>query len=159
MSVETLEDGVGQPALSSVVAANSHTTRQKRAVAAALDELKEFTSAQELYARLCANGTRVGVATIYNQLRFLVQHGQLDCVRNENGEFLYRRCRSTSDHYLLVCRDCGAVRELHAPEIELWAKRVGPAVGFGDLDKGLELSGICDACRQPPSAARTVSAR
>ena len=93
-----------------------------------------MTSAQELYAPLCANGTRVGMATIHNQLRVLVQRGRLDRVCNENGEFVYRRCRSTTDHVLLVCRECGAVRELHAPEIELSAKRVGPATDFGDPD-------------------------
>lgn len=72
--------------LSSVVASKPRATRQKRALAAAFDELEVFTTAQQHYLRLCAKSTRVGLGTIYNQLRSLVQRGEIDSVRSESGE-------------------------------------------------------------------------
>jgi Fur family ferric uptake transcriptional regulator len=122
---EPLDDRNGDaPPGSHVVAVGLRRTRQQRAVGAALEELEEFTSAQQLYERLSATGARVGIATIYNQLRTLVRRGQLDSVRSRSGEVLYRRCRTLSDHYRLVCRQCGKVCQLHAPEVELWAQGV-----------------------------------
>jgi Fur family transcriptional regulator, ferric uptake regulator len=144
-----------KPPLSSVVASSSRATRQKRALAAALDEFEEFTTAQELYARLTARGTRVGLGTIYNQLRSLVQRGEIDAVRSETGEVVYRRCRSRTDRYLLSCRRCRRRLELHAPELELWARRAGAEHGFGVLGTTLELSGLCDECAGSATGARS----
>src|ERR1039458_5732239 len=82
-------------------------TRQKRAVATLLDEIDEFTSAQHLHARLRASGERVGLATVYSQLRTLAASGEIDSVRGDSGETLYRRCGSPVHHHHLVCRRCG----------------------------------------------------
>jgi Fur family ferric uptake transcriptional regulator len=123
-------------------------TRQKRAVAAVLESAEGFTSAQDLHARLRADGERVGLATVYNQLRTLASAGEIDSVRGESGETLFRRCGLASHHHHLVCRSCGYAVELSAPEVEDWAKRLGRRHGFSDLDHVLEITGMCDRCRQ-----------
>jgi Fur family ferric uptake transcriptional regulator len=124
----------------------ARATRQKRAVVELLDGIDEFTSAQDLHARLRDAGERVGLTTIYTQLRSLAEAGQVDSLRASSGEVLYRRCQSTNHHHHLVCRRCGRAIEIDAPEIETLAKRLGSRHGFHDVDHVLEITGICDRC-------------
>jgi len=126
----------------------SRSTRQKRAVAALLAETGEFSSAQDLHARLKESGEKVGLATIYSQLRTLADAGEIDSVRGDSGETLFRRCDLVSHHHHLVCRRCGHAVELDAPEVETWARRVGGRYGFRHLDHVLEITGICDRCSE-----------
>ena len=126
----------------------SRMTRQKRAVATLLAETGEFSSAQDLHARLKEAGEKVGLATVYNQLRTLADAGEIDSVRGDSGETLYRRCDLVSHHHHLVCRRCGHAVELDAPEVETWARRVGGRYGFRHLDHVLEITGICDRCSE-----------
>jgi Fur family transcriptional regulator, ferric uptake regulator len=128
-------------------AAGGRMTRQKRAVAELLDETEAFSSAQELHARLRDRGERVGLATVYSQLRSLEAAGEIDSVRSPSGEALYRRCGLASHHHHLVCRRCGHTVELDAPDVERWAHRLGRRHGFSDLDHVVEITGICDHCR------------
>jgi Fur family ferric uptake transcriptional regulator len=121
-------------------------TRQKRALGALLEETEEFTSAQDLHARLRGGGERVGLATVYSQLRALAAAGEVDSVRAASGETLYRRCGLASHHHHLVCRTCGQTVELDAPEMEAWARELGGRHGFADLEHVLEITGVCDRC-------------
>ena len=123
-------------------------TRQKRAVAALLEETGEFTSAQDLHARLRGAGEKVGLPTVYSQLRALADAGEIDSVRGDSGQTLYRRCGLVSHHHHLVCRRCGHAVELDAPEVESWARRVGGRHGFRHLDHVLEITGLCDRCSE-----------
>jgi len=127
-------------------AGGERMTRQKRAVAAVLAETDEFSSAQDLHARLRSQGERVGLATVYSQLRALAGAGHVDTLRADSGETLYRRCGLTSHHHHLVCRCCGHAVELDAPEMEEWARTLGRRHGFSDLDHVLEITGVCDRC-------------
>lgn len=121
-------------------------TRQKRAVASLLDRTDVFTSAQDLHARLRAGGETIGLATVYSQLRALAGTGEIDSVRSESGETLYRRCGSPVHHHHLVCRRCGRTVELDAPDLEVLARRLGEEQGFSDLDHVVEITGICSGC-------------
>jgi Fur family transcriptional regulator, ferric uptake regulator len=121
-------------------------TRQKRAVAAVLAGTDQFTSAQEIHLRLVAAGEKVGLATVYAQLRALAEAGELDSIRSDGGEALYRRCESSAHHHHLVCRRCGHAVEIDAPEVDAWARRMGERHGFRGLDHVLEVTGICDRC-------------
>jgi Fur family transcriptional regulator, ferric uptake regulator len=127
-------------------APRGRATRQKRAVAALLDETPTFTSAQDLHARLKAAGERVGLATVYTQLRSLAASGAIDSVRGDSGETLYRRCGSARHHHHLVCRRCGRTVELDAPSLEILARSLGEEQGFSDLDHVVEITGVCPDC-------------
>jgi Fur family ferric uptake transcriptional regulator len=121
-------------------------TRQKRALAALLDESDGFMSAQDLFAALRSRGERVGLTTVYNQLRALADAGEVDTRRTEDGETLYRRCGSGHHHHHLVCRSCGATVEVEGPEVERWADRVSARHGFSDISHTIELVGTCADC-------------
>jgi len=115
-------------------------------VAELLASCDEFASAQDLHAQLRSGGERVGLTTVYNQLRALAEQGEIDAVRSTSGETLYRRCGLTSHHHHLVCRRCGYAVELSAPDVEAWARAIGRSHGFSQLDHVLEVNGVCDRC-------------
>ena len=126
--------------------ATQRETRQKRALATVLDETEAFRSAQDLHAELRARGQTVGLTTVYNQLRALAEAGQVDTLRTEEGETLYRRCGSAHHHHHLVCRGCGATVEVEGPEVERWADRVAGRHGFVDISHTVEIVGTCADC-------------
>ena len=120
-------------------------TRQRGAVQAVVGELDRFRSAQEIHARLRAAGERIGLATVYRAVAALVAAGDLDALRTDRGETLYRRC-STGHHHHLVCRGCGRAVEVAGPAVESWADRVAAEHGFADVSHTLEIVGTCTDC-------------
>ena len=122
------------------------TTRQRTAVAAVFDDLEGLHSAQEVHARLRADGDSVGLSTVYRAVQALADDGELDSIRTDSGEALYRRC-STQHHHHLVCRGCGRTVEVAGPAVERWADRVADEHGFADVSHTLEIFGTCADCR------------
>lgn len=122
------------------------STRQKRALDAILGQSDSFRSAQELHGELRSRGERVGLTTVYNQLRTLSESGDVDVLRTEDGELLYRRCRSGEHHHHLLCRSCGKTVEVEATEVERWAEEVSERYGFSEIDHTVEIVGLCEGC-------------
>lgn len=125
------------------------STRQKRALAAVLDESDTFRSAQELHSQLRGRGENVGLTTVYNQLRALADGGEVDVLRSTDGESLYRRCATGDHHHHLVCRRCGRTAEVEGPEVERWAARVAERHGFVQVSHTVEVFGTCADCVVP----------
>jgi Fur family ferric uptake transcriptional regulator len=127
-------------------ASRARSTRQKRALAAVLQASDGFRSAQDLFGELRARGENVGLTTVYNQLRQLAEAGEVDALRADDGETLYRRCDTGHHHHHLVCRSCGRTVEVEGPEVERWASRVAQAHEFVDAVHTLEIVGTCLTC-------------
>jgi Fur family ferric uptake transcriptional regulator len=122
-------------------------TRQRRAVAAALESFDDFRSAQEVHELLRDRGENVGLSTVYRTLQAMADADELDVLRTEGGESIYRRC-SASHHHHLVCRSCGATVEVEGPAVETWTRAVASAHGYADVSHSLEIFGTCPACAQ-----------
>lgn len=117
-------------------------TRQRRAVSAALEKFDDFRSAQEIHDLLDG----VGLSTVYRTLQAMADAGQIDMLRSESGEAIYRRCSSTHHHHL-VCRDCGATVEVEGPAVEKWTAAIAASHGYSEVSHTLELFGTCPSCR------------
>ena len=122
------------------------TTRQRTAVADLLGRVDGFRSVQELHELLRREGASVGLTTVYRNLQALVEAGQVDALRSDDGEVVYRRCPTEHHHHHLVCRSCGRSTEIEGPEVEAWASRVAQAHGFTDVTHTLEVFGTCASC-------------
>jgi len=122
------------------------STRPKRALSAVLAQTDQFRSAQELHAALRARGERVGLTTVYQQLRTLAAAGQIDSLRADGGELLYRYCDTDQHHHHLVCRSCGRTVEVEDTVVRRWAEQVAADAGFADVAHHLEFSGTCGDC-------------
>ncbi|MFC5720144.1 Fur family transcriptional regulator [Streptomyces gamaensis] len=121
------------------------STKQRAAVAAALDEVDEFRSAQELHDMLRHRGASVGLTTVYRTLQSLADAGEVDVLRTSEGEAVYRRC-SQGHHHHLVCRVCGKAVEVEGPAVEKWAEAIASEHGFVDVAHTVEVFGTCGEC-------------
>ncbi|OIJ64906.1 Fur family transcriptional regulator [Streptomyces mangrovisoli] len=128
------------------------STRQRAAVAAALDEVEEFRSAQELHDMLKHKGDSVGLTTVYRTLQSLADAGEVDVLRTSDGESVYRRCSSGEHHHHLVCRSCGKAVEVEGPAVEKWAEAIASEHGFVNVAHTVEIFGTCADCAAPPAA-------
>lgn len=121
------------------------TTRQRTAIATLLDEVDEFRSAQQLHALLAARGEVIGLATVYRTLGAMAEADELDTLRTDSSESLYRRCERQHHHHL-VCRRCGATVEVTGLGLESAVKTVAAAHGYTDVTHTMELFGTCTRC-------------
>ncbi|CAN5692402.1 Fur family transcriptional regulator [soil metagenome] len=120
-------------------------TRQRRAVASALQSFEDFRSAQDIHDLLKRGGKDVGLSTVYRTLQALADGGEVDMLRTEDGEAVYRRCSATHHHHL-VCRTCGRTVEVEGPTVERWADGVAGEHGFTEVSHTLEIFGTCPDC-------------
>jgi Fur family transcriptional regulator, ferric uptake regulator len=121
------------------------STRQRTAVAELLEQVSDFRSAQELHEELRKRGQGIGLTTVYRTLQSLADAGEIDVLRTDNGEAVYRRC-SEHHHHHLVCRVCGRTVEVEGPAVERWAERVAAENGFSSVSHTVEVFGTCADC-------------
>jgi Fur family ferric uptake transcriptional regulator len=121
------------------------STKQRAAVAELLEQLSDFRSAQELHEELRKRGQGIGLTTVYRTLQSLADAGEIDVLRTDSGEAVYRRC-SDHHHHHLVCRNCGRTVEVEGPTVEKWAERVASENGFSEVSHTVEVFGTCAAC-------------
>ncbi len=125
-------------------------TRQRAAVAAALNQVEEFRSAQDIHTMLRDSGDSIGLTTVYRALQAMADAGQVDVLRTDDGEAVYRAC-STHHHHHLVCRACGKTVEVEGPAVEKWADKIAGDHGFSDVTHTIEIFGTCADCAAAPS--------
>ena len=121
------------------------TTSRRQAVRKVLAASTSFRSAQDIYAEMRASGAKIGLTTVYRALQALSDAGEIDVLRTDDGESVYRKC-STGHHHHLVCRACGRTVEIEGPAVERWAGTVADEHGFTDVSHTLEIFGTCAGC-------------
>jgi Fur family ferric uptake transcriptional regulator len=119
------------------------STRQRAAIKAALDAAEGFKSAQDIHADLRSTGGSVGLTTVYRALQSLADSGEIDALRKDDGETVYRQCSTPVHHHHLVCRVCGRSVEVEGPEVERWADEVARQHGFTSISHQVEVFGTC----------------
>lgn len=129
-------------------------TTRREAVRRALTESSGFRSAQDLYADLRADGSKIGLTTVYRALQAMSDSGEVDVLRTDEGEAVYRRCSTDDHHHHLVCRSCGKAVEVEGPAVEKWADSIAAEHGFVDVAHTIEIFGTCGEC----AAARSSKA-
>nr|WP_206440794.1 Fur family transcriptional regulator [Streptomyces scabichelini] len=107
---------------------------------------QDFVSAQDLHAQLTADGSRIGLTTVYRALRELEASGGVDVVQVAAGERLYRRRPADGHRHYLICRSCGRSRPVDSEVVEEWAGQIAADSGFTAVEHTVELTGVCADC-------------
>lgn len=130
------------------VTSQHRNTRQGAAVHNALIAAGGFRSAQDVYAKLRAQGESVGLSTVYRHLQAFADAGVVDVIHTPDGESTYRYCGGAqqSHHHHLVCRRCGYAEEIEGRAVERWAATTAEKHGFTDVDHTVEVFGVCAEC-------------
>ena len=112
----------------------------------AFTNLTGFVSAREIHAHVAALGERVGLATVYRELRRMLDAGVVDVLHDHDGEARYRWCGSAHHHHL-VCGECGTTKEIDGDVLEQWIDAVTSAAQFRNVRHVIELVGTCQSCQ------------
>jgi Fur family ferric uptake transcriptional regulator len=104
-------------------------------------------TADDVFRLLLADGSDIGLATVYRVLMQFEQAGILSRNHFEASKAVYEL--SNEDHHdHLVCTSCGRVEEFLDAEIERRQRGVASARGWSLQDHAMSLYGQCPACRK-----------
>jgi Fur family ferric uptake transcriptional regulator len=99
-------------------------------------------AAEDVFKVLLAEGSDVGLATVYRVLMQFEQAGILSRNHFEAGKSVFE-LNEGSHHDHLVCIDCGHVEEFFDAEIEKRQRSVAQSRGFELQDHALSLYAVC----------------
>ena len=99
-------------------------------------------TAEDVFKVLLAEGSDVGLATVYRVLMQFEQAGLLSRNHFETGKSVFE-LNEGKHHDHLVCMDCGRVEEFFDAEIEKRQKSIAQSRGFELQEHSLSLYAAC----------------
>ena len=103
---------------------------------------RRHMTAEDVYKALLADGSDIGLATVYRVLMQFEQAGLLTRSNFESGKSVFE-LNEGQHHDHLVCLSCGRVEEFFDPEIERRQRAVAEARGFELHEHSLALYARC----------------
>jgi len=138
-----------------VWAAGHRVTRQRSLILDAVCAAGGHTTLGEVAARVRREDATVDRSTVYRALHLFVELGLVLAADTGTGETTYE-VRRPQPHHHLVCRRCGAEREVGGGVVQAMVDGIARETGFLVTTEHLVLFGLCAACRAAtPSPPRT----
>ncbi|MFG6446625.1 Fur family transcriptional regulator [Roseateles sp. BYS180W] len=126
-------------------------TRQRSAIQEAIAQAQRPLLPQEVLEAAQLSVPGLGIATVYRNLKALVEEGELQAV-NLPGENPRFELVGQHHHHHFQCLHCQRVFDVHACPGDL--SRLAPA-GFTVEAHDLTLYGRCQDCAKPARASRS----
>lgn len=120
-------------------------TPQRHAILTYLMESMSHPTADEIYRSLEPRFPNMSVATVYNNLKMLIEAGMVrELTYGDNSS---RFDADVSNHYHVICEKCGKIEDFMYPTLEEVERQAEEATGFEIHGHRLELHGVCKECR------------
>ncbi|WP_408009438.1 peroxide-responsive transcriptional repressor PerR [Pseudalkalibacillus sp. A8] len=142
----TQEESRLQTAVDTLKDAGVRITPQRHAILEYLIQTMSHPTADEIYKALEDKFPNMSVATVYNNLRVFKGAGLVKELTY--GDSSSRFDCVTTDHYHIICEDCGKIVDFSYPgldEVEDVAKHV---TGFKVANHRMEVYGTCPECQK-----------
>lgn len=120
-------------------------TPQRLMVATALDNSEGHISADELCSRVRSQYPLFNISTVYRTLELLESLGLVTETDLGEGKVRYH-AMGKGHHHHLVCRKCGALRDLEEEELEALKAAIRSKHHFEADLTHLAIFGRCSAC-------------
>ncbi|MDE5414883.1 MULTISPECIES: peroxide-responsive transcriptional repressor PerR [Alkalihalobacterium] len=135
-----------QEAIDSLKTTKVRMTPQRHAILEYLYESMTHPTADDIYKALEGRFPNMSVATVYNNLRMFKEVGIVKELTY--GDSSSRFDCVTTDHYHVICTDCGKIVDFHYPgldEVETLAEHV---TNFDVSNHRMEIYGVCPDCKK-----------
>nr|WP_171016926.1 peroxide-responsive transcriptional repressor PerR [Pseudalkalibacillus caeni] len=135
-----------QEAIDAMKNSGVRITPQRHAILDFLIQSMSHPTADEIYKALEGKFPNMSVATVYNNLRVFKEIGLVKELTY--GDSSSRFDWVTTDHYHIICDDCGKMVDFHYPgldEVETLAEQV---TGFKVGEHRMEIYGTCPTCQK-----------
>ncbi|RZS46905.1 ferric iron uptake transcriptional regulator [Sphaerotilus mobilis] len=110
-------------------------------------------TAEDVYKLLLAEGSDIGLATVYRVLMQFEQAGILSRNHFESGKSVFE-LNEGQHHDHLVCMDCGRVEEFFDPQIERRQHEIALERGYRLQEHSLALYAQCTKVDCPHRASK-----
>ena len=119
-------------------------SKKREAILEALRCAKDHPSAEMLYSRLKGTYPDLSLGTVYRNLAFFINDGEITSVGAVAGQERYDA--DTSPHAHFICRLCGRVLDVETPALERMDEAVERETGGRVLRHALSFPGECAEC-------------
>ncbi len=131
----------------------SRRTRSQTQVLEQLKQLKEPTSAQDLYVHLRQHKLSMGLATVYRALDSLKLEGAIQVRTLSSGESLYSLAQAADTHHL-TCVRCGNSTVMDECPVHGLESHLTASHHFQIFYHTLEFFGLCRKCQLEDGSSR-----
>ena len=114
---------------------------------------KEHVSADELFDLVRLEEPRIGRATVYRTLQWMVAAGVARKVDFGEGRSRFEPSFRHPRHYHLVCTTCHRSSEFLSSDIEALVDEVAAARNFASTQSIVQVFGTCEDCRTGTTTA------
>ncbi|MDP2891840.1 MAG: transcriptional repressor [Bacillota bacterium] len=128
------------------------STRQRQLI---LDVIRSkrgiHMTAEEIYNYVKKKDEKIGIATVYRNIKILEEEGILLKARFKEGTTAcYELCEwsGSHTHHHLVCLRCGKVSDMEQDLLGTIEALVADTKGFKTTDHRLDFYGICGECQK-----------
>ena len=149
MSVHRRSLGVYEDVLNQLKAKGIRLTESRKAVIRYLMMSDQHPSADVIYYDLLPDNPGMSLATVYNNLKVLVEEVIVSEIKVNNDNTTYYDFMG-HDHLNIVCEKCGHITDLDLP-IPSFKEEVESQTGFRITREQMILHGICPNCQKPES--------
>lgn len=124
------------------------STRQRLAIRSAIERAQRPLSPQEVLEAAQSEVPALGLATVYRNLKLLVEAREVTAVSLPGDSPRYEAARLAHHHHF-QCNSCQRVFDVHGCPGNL--ARLAPA-GFTVMHHELTLYGLCATCKETEAA-------
>ena len=122
-------------------------TDTRKAIVAYMVETHEHPSAEKIYNDLISDFPSMSLATVYNNLRVLVDEGFVTELKISNDSTTYYDFMG-HQHVNIVCEKCGKIVDFMEPELLDISKEAYDQTQFKITKMQLMAYGICPDCQE-----------
>ncbi|EDL65159.1 peroxide-responsive transcriptional repressor PerR [Bacillus sp. SG-1] len=119
-------------------------TPQRHAILEYLIHSMAHPTADDIYKALEGKFPNMSVATVYNNLRVFREVGLVKELTY--GDASSRFDYVTSDHYHVICDECGKIVDFHYPGLDEVEQLASHVTGFKVRNHRMEIYGTCESC-------------
>lgn len=120
-------------------------TPQRKAILLYLIQSPHHPSVEEIYHDLLPNHPSMSLATVYNNLRVLVEEGLVYEMKFSNITSRYDFIGHK--HYHVICDNCGKISDVSDIDLKFINQIVHEQTGYTVRSINLEIHGLCPDCQ------------
>ncbi|RIW32345.1 transcriptional repressor [Bacillus salacetis] len=140
----TMSDVQLKEAIDTLKETGVRITPQRHAILEYLIHSMAHPTADDIYKALEGKFPNMSVATVYNNLRVFREVGLVKELTY--GDASSRFDYVTTDHYHVICDECGKIVDFHYPGLDEVEQLASHVTGFKVRNHRMEIYGTCDNC-------------
>jgi Fur family ferric uptake transcriptional regulator len=133
-------------------------TPQREIILSVLHDVEDWTTADEIYARVQTVSTSLDISTVYRTLDLLQELGLVFGMESGDGQRRYELLGVHGPHLHLVCQSCGQVIAADLDAARAFGADLQAEYGFQPVLEQLSIPGLCSACAASNSGSEATFA-